>query len=512
MHVGRLVQQAAEQYGSHISFVSGAKQYTWRATTERVNALAHAFQQRGVQKGNRIAILSRNCPEYLEAVFAAASVGAVIVPCNYRLRPAEIEYLITDSEPVLFVVGDEYLPLVGSLREKLPSVHRYISVGNSQLPWAERFEALVAVPAASPPQVDVAPDDLATICYTSGTTGFPKGAMLSHRNLVSRAANFSEVLCVSPADRAYVAPALFHIAGLGLALAMVYAGAAQVILPQFEVQSTLAAIVREKVTVCVFVPSMIIFLLQHPKIESYNFSSLRHMDYGGAPMPFAVIQRAKQIFGCEFSQVFGQTEDTPHTALSPADHAVADEASQTRLLQSIGRELSRYCRLRVVNENEEDVAPGEIGELLSQGVQVMMGYWRRPRESEGTLRGGWLHTGDLVSRDADGYFYLMGRKKDMIISGGENVYPAEVEDVLYRHPKILEAAVIGVPHELWGETVKAVVVLREGLTASSEEIIAFCAERLASFKKPTSVEFVDTLPHNAAGKVLKAPLRERFGG
>jgi long-chain acyl-CoA synthetase len=278
---------------------------------------------------------------------------------------------------------------------------------------------------------------------------------------------------------------------------------------QFDVQEVLKIIHKEKVTVCWFAPAMINFILQAPDITNYDLSSVRLIQYGGSSMPPEVLRKAVEVLRCKFSQIYGLTEAVPQTFLEPEEHIFEGPEEKVKLLTSIGRPALNVD-LRIVNDKGQDLPVGEIGEIICRCDTMMEGYWRKPKETRETLKGGWLYTGDLAKRDEEGYIYLIDRKKDMIIRGGENIYPAEIERILYEHPKIMEAAVIGIPDETWGESVKAIVVLKSGEQATEEEIIQYCKERLASYKKPSSIDFVETLPRTSGGKVLKTILRSKF--
>jgi acyl-CoA synthetase (AMP-forming)/AMP-acid ligase II len=370
------------------------------------------------------------------------------------------------------------------------------------------YEQLIADYPPDEPAADVEPDDPCILFYTSGTTGWPKGAIHTHRGLVAEASIAHRglnpddiVLCVMP---------LFHVGGSAAHLIPAFsAGATMVVHRKFDETEVLEAIEKERVSYVFLVPTMILRLLEHPAFDDYDLSSLRAVGYTGAPMPVDALRRGIARFGEVFFQELGQTETLGMTVLRREEHKLDGSPKTLRRLESVGRPL-REGELRIVDDRGKDVPVGEPGEIVARTERMMQGYWRMPEETAVALRGGWLHTGDVGKMDEDGYIYLVDRKKDMIISGGENIYSREVEEVLYMHPAIFEAAVVGVPDDKWGESVKAVVVLREGMHASEEEIIEFCREHLASYKKPRSVEFCAELPKTASGKIRKDVIREPY--
>jgi len=371
----------------------------------------------------------------------------------------------------------------------------------------QSYEALLAASSPVPvPSVSLADDETVCIMYTSGTTGLPKGAMITHGNIIS---TFSETYAIPPGTILVNVP-LYHIAGVLSMMNAVQAGDALIILSQFDPGIFLETIEKEKVATTYFVPTMLKAVLDHPDFSRRNVSSLKNILYGAAPMPFDLLIRSLKVLPGEYFNAFGLTEATATiSALTQEDHRLegtpGELEKKRHRLAGVGRALPEVD-LRVVDEKDQDVPMGQVGEVIARGKKVMKGYWKNPEATAETLRGGWLHTGDLVSMDEEGYLYLAGRKKDMILRGGENIYPVEIEAVLHTHPKVLEAAVIGVPDNYWGEIVKAVIVLKPGEKMTPEEVIEFCRERMASYKKPALVEFVESLPKNAVGKVLKRVL------
>jgi acyl-CoA synthetase (AMP-forming)/AMP-acid ligase II len=388
---------------------------------------------------------------------------------------------------------------------------RYFFCIDGAISGMDAYEGLIAEFPIEVPQIRIDDDEIAVQMYTSGTTGKPKGVMLTHKNLISM--YMSRIIDFKlDKDDIFLSSIPYFHTGAEYALITLYIGGTLVIQRSFDPGSFLDAIEKEKVTVTGGVPAMINFLLQHMEKHpgNYNFSSLRIFAYGASPMPVTLVKKTIETFKCDIYQSYGLTEASPGVSiLRPEDHIVEGPGVNTKRLASCGKEIFNV-EARVVNKQAIDVEPGKVGEIIVRGDNVMKGYWKLPRETEEAIRDGWLHTGDIATIDEEGYIFIVDRKKDMIISGGENIYPREVEEVLYTHPSVLDAAVIGVPDAQWGETVKAFVVLKEGHKASEQDIIDFCKENMASYKKPKSVEFADSLPRNPIGKVLKKELREKY--
>ncbi|MGV9298822.1 acyl-CoA synthetase [Amycolatopsis sp. NPDC003676] len=460
---------------------------TYAELEHRVARRAAALRGLGVRKGDRVALLGLNSTGYLETLFAVAWLGAITLPINFRLAAAEVEYLLEDARPVVVVHDDTFAALAKEAADGRALVN------NSELLQEDRVE----------PEPTGA-DDVAVLMYTSGTTGRPKGAMLTHGNLEANAINvLTSGEGLLPSDITLTVAPLFHIGGLALfTLPLLYAGGTVVVAGKFDPQQTLALIQREKVTVHFMVPAMWAAMTQVPDFDSYDLSRLRYLLCGGAPCPLPVIEFYEGK-GLTFVEGFGMTE------LSPAA-LVLESAFVRSHAGSVGRPFL-HVEARIVDERDDDVPTGTVGELVLRGPNVFAGYWGLPEASAETMRGGWFHSGDLARCDADGFVTLVDRKKDMIISGGENVYPIEVEQVLHRHPGIADVAVIGAPDPRWGETVIAVVVPADD-SLDGDAVIAYCRERIAAFKCPRRVEVVDELPRNATGKLLKRELRARYTG
>lgn len=511
MVITEILDRANRLYHKRKAFICGDSTFTYGEWYHRVNRLSSSLQEMGIEKGDRVAFMMLNCHREVETYFATFNIGGVAVPVNVRLSPQEIIYIINDSESKVLVVDDALLPLVEGIRPKLETVKHFIHAGDYGLPQGMlRYEEILAGAAPRPRAVAIADNDLAGIFYTGGTTGTPKGAMLSHHNLMSDTLHFLAYVHMSNKDVwLHVAP-LFHIAACATMFVAMEYGVPQVMMKLFIPDMVMQTIERYKVTVTLLIPAMLNWMINHPDFGKYDLSSLRAIGYGASPMPSEVLRKAMTSLSCQFGQAYGMTEASPMlTFLGVEDHVLDGPPEVVARLASAGQP-SVGVEVRVVNERGEDVKPGEVGEVIARGPNIMLGYWKRPEDTAEAIRDGWYYSGDMATVDDEFYLYIVDRRKDMIISGGENIYSTEVENVLYQHPAILEAAVIGVPDPKWGEAVKAVCVLRQGHSATSEEIIAFCKERLSSYKAPKSVDFVESLPKSAAGKILKREVREPY--
>ena len=509
MNIGSLLTKASRLHGNRLAIQYGEQRLTYAELNQRVGRLAQALQTLGVRPGDRVAIVQRNGPALFETLFACLRAGAAAVPINVRLHPEEVAFICQDCGARVLVATDEYAASALRAREQLPELQL---VGVESIPSALDYETLLS--GAEPMNVDsqVDPDDLAWLFYTSGTTGKPKGAMLTHRNLLAMTMNYyADVNPMAPEDVVLHAAPLTHGSGL-YGLPAIAKGATSVILhtPSFDVEMVFQLIQGLRVTTIAFLaPTQIKMLLNGP-YQSYDLSSLRCIPYGGGPMYVEDMKQAVEAFGPVLVQIYGQGE-APMTIsyLRREEHVTHGDPSAEQRLASAGIPRTDV-EVRIVDDDDHEVAAGAIGEIAARGSVVMAGYWNRPDVTAETLRGGWLHTGDIGMLDEQGYLYLLDRKKDMIISGGNNIYPREIEEVLLKHPAVYEVAVIGVPDPLWGESVKAIVALRPGMVVTEEEVNAFCRQHLASYKKPRTVEFVLELPKSAYGKILKRELREQY--
>ena len=489
---------------------------TFQELVSRVNRLADVLQNAGVTSGDRVATIQVNCNEHIEAYFASALLDAVYVPVNFRSTAEEIRYMITDSSAKVVISGSRYIDLVDSIRSDLHSVSTYIGLdGTDKKGWLNYDEAIRgAIDDPKFPEGD--DEDLTMVMFTAGTTGSPKGVMLSHDS-------FSSYILsnVSPADieeneKNILTVPMYHIAGIQAVMAAIYGGRTLIIQRQFEPVEWMSLVQSEQANRAMMVPTMLKILMDHPDFEEYDLSSLEVITYGAAPMPLEIIKKAIEKFPeTHFINAFGQTETAATiTMLPPEDHILqgSEEEIQKKLkrLTSIGKPL-QDVEVRIVDDHGITVSQGSIGEIVAKGPRLMKGYWKQEEATAEALRGGWLYTGDLGYMDEDDYIFLSGRAKDFIKRGGEMVSPEEVEQVLHSHPSIDEAAIIGVPDVQWGEQVRAIIVPKEGEIIDEEDIVNYCRDRLASFKKPESVIVVRELPRNPLGKVLKTVLRERHG-
>ncbi|MER6305853.1 long-chain fatty acid--CoA ligase [Streptomyces sp. NPDC001657] len=477
------------------ALIHGDTATTYAGLHERTTRLAHALRERGIRRADRIAYLGPNHPSYLETLFAAGILGAVFVPLNTRLAGPELAYQLADSGAKALVFGPAHAGLVGELRRDA-DLRAPIQVG-------AEYEELIATAPAMPIDEPVAADDNSLIMYTSGTTGRPKGAMLTHGNLTWNALNVLVDTDLTADERALVSAPLFHTAGLNmLTLPVLLKGGTCVLVEAFDPAATLDVIERHRITFVFGVPAMFDQVARHPRWAEADLSSLRILNCGGSPVPTSLIARYQER-GLTFLQGYGMTEAAPGTLFLDAERA-ADKAGSAGVPHF-------FSDVRVVRPDLTPVDVGEAGEVVVRGPHVMPGYWGLPEETAASFTDGWFRSGDAARVDEDGYVYIVDRIKDMIISGGENIYPAEIEDLLLAHPGIAECAVIGVPDDKWGEVPRAVVVPAEGGSLDPDEVLASLAGQLAKYKLPKSVVFADALPRTASGKLLKSRVRTRYG-
>lgn len=462
----------------------------------RASRVANALTAQGVRPGDRIAMIARNAPAHFELLFGCAKAGAIFLPVNWRLSPREIAGILADGGPALLIIEDD----LQSLLTETASLPPIITLADYPT-WRD---AAIAEDAGQTP----GPGDPLLILYTSGTTGLPKGAVLSHENLSYLARMAQELWGFTPSSVNLVAMPLFHIGGIGYAMTGLSQGGHTVLMQQVVPAEIVAAMREHRVTHGFFVPTVIQMLLEVPGVAKMDLTSLERIFYGAAPIGEAVLKRAMEMFGCGFSHVYGMTETAGTVVtLAPEDHDPGGPCAHR--LRSCGLPMPWNELALFDPATGNTVATGEVGEIRIRSRVNMLGYWNNPEETAKTITpDGWLCTGDAAYQDADGYVYIHDRFKDMIVSGGENIYPTEIENVLYDHPAVAAVAVIGVPHERWGETPRAFVVTREGLQPTEAELIAFSRERLAHYKCPTSVAFVTALPQNASGKILKKDMRD----
>ncbi|WP_327092219.1 long-chain fatty acid--CoA ligase [Nonomuraea sp. NBC_01738] len=496
--IGDWATDRARLSGDKVAFVSGARSWTYREFDDRTNRLANQLRDRfGVRRGDRVAAVVPSSVECLEILFATAKLGAIFTPINVRLAAPEIAYVLADLGAELLFTHPAFAQAGAALNEPGVHVREVVSLG-------DQYDELLA--AADPAPVQPVSDrhDVAVIMYTSGTTGHPKGAMITHENLRANAVAVVSAFGLRSCDVTVTALPMFHIGGLGLyTLPFIYLGGRNVIMPSFDPVAVLDAVVAERATQLLLVPTMWQAVMAVPGLEGYDLSSLDCALTSGAPAPASVLEFLARS-GIPFREGFGMTECAPSVAVLDSEY-VREKAG------SIGRPLFGI-ETRLVDDLDRDVPVGTVGELLVRADNVFAGYWMRPEETAHAFRGGWFHTGDMGVADAEGFLTLVDRKKDMLITGGENVYSREIEVVIARMPEIREVAVVGAAHEKWGETPVAFVALHDGSSLAAEDVIAFTRRHLAGFKTPTRIEFVDALPTTATGKIQKKALRDRLLG
>lgn len=512
MNIGGVLTETARRAPEQTATIFGDVRRTYGELNARANQLASALKESGLRQDDRVAILQRNCPELLETLFGAFKAGAVAVPINARLHPKEYRYIVNHAGARVVIFTEEFSDGIESIRDELQRVERFICVGAASR-GVEAYEDVLLKGRSSVDDAMVAPDDVAWLFYTSGTTGRPKGAMITHGNLEFMTRRyFDEVYPLGGRDVVIHAGPLTHASGLW-AVPITARGAAQVI-PEsvrFDPELIFRLIAQHRATNIVFVaPTMITMLLNSPALAGHDLSSLRFIGYGGSPMYVEDLKRAIKQLGSILCQIYGQGE-CPMTIsmLSAIDHVVTGDPRVDQRLASAGRPRGGI-EVAVLGSDGGVLPPGEIGEVAVRGPVVMRGYWSDDKATNEAFQHGWYHTGDIGRFDEAGYLYLLDRKKDFIISGGSNVYPREVEEVLLLQPGVLEVAVIGVPDRFWGESVLALVVRRPGARLTEEELVQLCREHLAAYKKPRYVRFVESLPKNAYGKVLKRELRQQY--
>jgi acyl-CoA synthetase (AMP-forming)/AMP-acid ligase II len=510
MSIVQSVKRNVQVRGNDTATLFGDRRRSWSEFRERAARLAAGLSAQGVASGDRVAILALNSDRYLEYYAAVPWAGAVVVPLNTRWSEAELAYALNDCGGVMLFVDDAFLNCVAPLREQVGSLRAVVYMGDlATPPGLDGHEALIEGYA---PLADAGRggEDMAGIFYTGGTTGFSKGVMLSHRSLWASAMAFLTVVTPGPQNVVLHAAPMFHLADVASIMAGMITGYEHAIIPHFSAEGVLEAIQRYRVTDILLVPTMINMLVSHPKIAETDVSSMQRLSYGGSVIPEAVLRRAiAALPNCRFTQAYGQTELSPCATLLGPEYHVLDGPNAGRLT-SAGRPCA--CNeLEIVDPNEVEVPRGTVGEIRCRGPNTMLGYWNKPQETAAAMRDGWVYTGDAGYMDEDGFVTIVDRLKDMIVSGGENVFSAEVENAVFNHPAVAQCAVVAIPSAQWGESVHAIVILREGHATTVEEIIAHCRREIAHYKCPRSVEFrTEPFPLSGAGKVLKRELRAPF--
>jgi fatty-acyl-CoA synthase len=500
--IGEMLKRASHKTPDREAFVYGETRLTHKEIDERATHLAGWFQGHGIGMNDKVGFLLKNSIAFAEVFYASVLAGGVGVPMNFRLAPEEIEYIVNNSDAKILIIDDDYKDTIKPIISRLEKVEKIVVVGlNDQSSEFVSYESIFEAELNYTPPEGLTDNAPAMIAYTSGTTGRPKGAVLTHKNLCQNSFNLIWEGNTRLFTRTLISIPLFHIGGLGSLVTNCLINGTSIIHRDFNPAEILRTIEKEKITTLGLVPSMWIFLFQVPNIEDFDLSSVTKCSTGAAIAPLELKKKIMKYFkNATLIEQFGQTETTSATVVLTGDDTLRKTAS-------VGKSVINV-EVRVVDEEMNDVPLGEVGEIVYRGPTVMKEYYKNPEATAEAFRGGWFHSGDLVRQDEEGFIYVVDRKKDMVISGGENIYPAEIEEVLYLHPDILECAVIGIPDEEWGESVKAYIALKPGKALNKDDIINHCMMHLASYKKPKIVEFIDALPRNAGGKVLKQVLRK----
>ena len=508
-----IIYRNALLHSEREAFIYGTKRITFYQFNSRVNSLIHALNGMGLKKGDGIGILSWNCLECTDVAGAAMKGGFIVSPFNPRMQEDELSYIINDSEVKALFVGPELVEIVELIKPRLRKVEHYVSIGGPS-PGMLSHDNLIEDFSKEEPHVNLDENDPFIIFYTSGTTGVPRGAVYSHIRKLEEAKIKALMVGFRLHHKHVMILPLFHIGGWSYFWAFFYVGASNVIIPQqsFDPAAVLQVIEHERATDLHIVPTHLVGMLELPNVLQYDLKSLERIWYAASPMPLELLRKGIKRFGPIFAQGYGQSESGPDiTILSREAHDVLEKSEEEQKILSSCGQPCIGVHTRIVDDLGHDVEPRFVGEIMVQSKSIMVGYWKKPEYTNETIVEGWLHTGDMGYYDEQGYIYIVDRKKDMIITGGENVYPREVEEVLYRHPAVKECAVIGLPDDKWVERVHAVIVLKEGMEANGNEIVEFCKQHLARYKAPRSIELVESLPKNPQGKILKKELRARSG-
>ena len=502
MRLGELVARAAARTPEKTAIIFQHHRISYSQLNEGVNRVANGLAKLGVKKGDRVALYMHNLPQFIEAFYGAQVLGATVIPMNVMYKAGEIEYILNDGGVKAVLTLAPFYPNVQAIRDKVRTLEHAIVLSNDPLPgailWHDAF-------ANQPREAATAPgddEDVAVILYTSGTTGKPKGAMLTHHNLIANIEQLDQLdrLKINANDSVWIGLPLFHIYALSVGVNnAIYHSATLDLMERFDPTASLEMFQHDKVTIVLAAPPMYISWVINPAVSSYDLSSIRVASSGASAIPVAILEKFHKLTGVEIMEGYGLTETSPVATTNAAGPVIKPG--------SIGPAIPQM-EIRIVDDNDQDVPAGEVGELICRGPNVMQGYFNKPEANAEAFRDGWFHTGDMARMDEDGYYYIVDRKKDMILVSGFNVYPREVEEVLYKHPKIADAAVVQSPDEYQGESVLAFVVLKQGETATEKEIIDYCRSEIAVFKCPRRVEFRAELPKNMTGKVLRRELRE----
>ena len=509
--IGDVIRFQAHERGDQVAFTFEGDELTYGQLHRNSNRAANGLIALGVKPGDRVAYMGKNSHLYFEILAAVAKVGAVMTPINWRLAPPEVTYIVNDCQARVLFIGPEFTELMRQIKPSVTHVETIIGseAADGNIPdyrtWRDGFDE-------TDPDIACAADDDAIQLYTSGTTGHPKGAIMTHGSILTKRTAEEEAALQDwqrsePGETSLLAMPCFHVSGTGFGITVMNGGTQAIVVREYDPAEALSFIEQYGISKIFMVPAAIQIMLNHPRVREIDFSRLKYIMYGASPIPLDLMKQSIEVFGCGFIQMYGMTETSGTiVALNPEDH---DPAGNERM-RSVGKPLLGV-EIKVIDELGNEVLPRTVGEIATRSAKNMKGYWNMPGASAATIdQDGWLRTGDAGYLDEDGYLYIHDRVKDMIISGGENVYPAEVENAVYSHPLVADVAVIGVPDEKWGEAVKACVVLKEGAQVSQADIIAHARQNIAGYKCPKSVDFVAALPRNPSGKILRRELRAPY--
>ncbi len=508
MLIRDLIIRNSRRYPDKIGFIFNNTRYTFKQLNNKVNQLATALLSLGMKKGDRFAILADNCPEYFEIAWTGAKTGIIYVPINTMLTDKEIAYIVNHTEASALFFGQNYSGIIDNLKAQLKSVKHFICI-DGVTEYSHDYRKLISTFPPQEPQIELSENDLFSISYTSGTTGLPKGVMLSNKNWLATGANLAFLNEIKPTD---ILLGVFSFSTTAFPygfLPAFYVGATFAGLKETTVEAILNCIQREKVTILFSPPALLISLIEYPELGKYDLSCIRRVHYAGSPMPIDRLKKLLKIFEGKVTQNYGLTECRNLTWIYAGELVIEGKPTELRRLASCGREALN-AEVRVVNELGNDVVPGEIGEIIGKSDELMVGYWKMPEATALAIKNGYLYTGDMGTIDEDGYIYLSDRKKDMILSQGYRLFPREIEEVIYCHPAVLEAAVVGIPDKESGEVIRAFVVLKPQTKVEPDEIRQFCEQRLPPYAVPKSIEFVSEIPKNPTGKILRRVLREKY--
>jgi acyl-CoA synthetase (AMP-forming)/AMP-acid ligase II len=510
---GDVLRRNAKIYSRKVGLIDGDKQFTYKEINERVNRFSNGLRALGLKKGDKIGVLANNCHQFVEAYFAVAKGGFVIVPINTRFTEEEAAYVVNHSEAVALVYQEdtEFTEVAQRMLANVPAVKKVIAIGNGSSKIYP-YESLLLDSSPEEPDVALKKDDLMMIMYTSGSTGAPKGVLATQGNIMANTNTMTLELRIVNEDINLLVMPLYHNGGLWPTFTHFYRGALVILLPRFDVETVYQIVEKEKVTFLNLVPTTVQRFVTHPDLNKYNIESLRLIMYAGAPITLPQLKNAMHTLGhFRFYTALGSTEANGlMTSFPTTEHFL--EGPLAAKLGSVGRD-GINVEVRIADEQGNELPPGKTGEIIARGDNISPGYWKMPAETAESFKNGWLFSGDMGVRDEDGYIFIVDRKKDIIISGGENISPKEVEEVVYQHPAVNEAAIFGIPDDVWGESVRAVISVKPEYQGkvTEKDVVDFCRKQLASYKIPRSVIFLDELPKTSIGKIAKADLKNMYG-